>query len=520
LTLFVSVKGEITVQPEQMLVMEGVTKSYSGITVLNNVNFDLKKGEVHALVGENGSGKSTMIKILMGIVPRNSGTIYINGKEVEFSSSMEAAANKVSAVFQELSMIPTLSVADNILLKKERRTKAGLLDKKKTLRQTAELFKKYNINNVPAHAIVSDLSTAQRQLTEIVKAVSSDPEIIIFDEPTSSLTKLEVVSLFEIIEEFKSRGAGIIYISHRMEEIFEITDRVTVLRDGEYVGTRNTKETHVDEIVSMMVGREKEIYKAEDKRDKTKGEVVLELKDVSDKTMFKDMNLKLYKGEILGLAGLVGSGRSELMNLIFGITKTTGGEILINGEKVKIKKPMDAIRHGICMIPENRHLQGLILMHSIEQNLAICNMERFKFFYYLLNFKKLASFTLEAMKKFDIRAESGKKECTKLSGGNQQKVVVAKWISRSPQILIVDEPTNGIDVGAKSQIHRILRQLSNDGVSIILISSEMTELLAHSDRVLVMNNFKIIVEASEITQEQIMTSIIDDISQENVMQAN
>ena len=493
-----------------ILQMKGIDKYYSGIQVLKNVNFDLKAGEVHALVGENGAGKSTLIKILMGIVPKDGGEVLLGGKEVHFASALDASAHKIAAVFQELSLVPQMSVADNIFLMRERTTKAGFLNRKRAISDAEKLFAKYNLN-IKANRIVSDLSTAQRQLTEIIKAVSAESEIIIFDEPTSSLTELEIVSLYKIIKEFKALGAGIIYISHRMEEIFQITDRVTVLRDGEYIGTKETKNTNVDEIISMMVGRSIDIYQSTAKIDRTNVEVALELRGIRDKTRFRGVDLKLYKGEILGIAGLVGSGRSELMDIIYGITKMTHGEILIDNKKVSIKKPKDAIDQGICLIPENRHLQGLILMHNIEQNMATSNMERFMRFKAFINFKRLAGFTLEAMKRFDIRAESGKKLCAQLSGGNQQKVVVAKWISRHPRILIVDEPTNGIDVGAKAQIHEILRQLSDDGVSIILISSEMPELLKHSDRILVMNDYRIIHEAYDITQEEIMSLIIEDI---------
>ena len=499
---------------EPLLVkMEGIEKSYSGVKVLKGVNFELKPGEVHALIGENGAGKSTMIKVLMGIIPRDAGTVYIRGEKKEFHSSQDAAANGIATVFQELSLIPTLSVADNIFLMKEKR-KGIFLDKKTTLEQADELLKSFHLDIDPA-ARVSEISTAQRQLTEICKAAAGNPDVLIFDEPTSSLTEREIASLFEMIETLKKKGMGIVYISHRMEEIFQITDRITVLRDGTYIGTRNTKDTDLDEIIKMMVGRELELYQEGEKRDKTREKVVLELRHVGSKTGFHDINLKLHRGEILGIAGLVGSGRSELMNLVYGIDRITEGEMYLHGKKVEIRRPKDAIRNGICMIPENRHLQGLVLMHSIETNIATANMDKFTRAGCLVDFDKLSEMAAESMKKFDIRAESPQKLTGRLSGGNQQKVVIAKWLCRNPQIIIVDEPTNGVDIGAKTGIHKILKDLSEQGVSIILISSEMPELLNHSDRVVVMNDHRMIAEAAQISQEEIMEKILTDITEQN-----
>jgi ribose transport system ATP-binding protein/inositol transport system ATP-binding protein len=494
--------------------MKDIYKSYSGIEVLHKASFELRVGEIHALIGENGAGKSTMIKILMGIVQRDGGIIQVNGKNVDFASPVDASNHGIAAVFQELSLIPTLSVADNIFLTKEKTVGRVFLNRKANLRKAQEMLTKYNMN-IDAKTTVNNLSAAEKQLVEICKAVTSDPKVIIFDEPTSSLTELEIKTLFGIIEDFKTMGGGVIYISHRMEEIFQLTDRITILRDGNYIDTLATSSTNLDEVISKMVGRELSLYEADTKKSVDKDNVALELKDVSSRTGFTDISMKLYRGEILGIAGLVGSGRSELMNLIYGIDRITDGQVLLNGRKIDIRNPRQAIENGICMIPESRRLQGLVLIHSIEENIATANMSEFLFAKIFVNYRKLTDIAFECMKKFDVRAESPKKLTGNLSGGNQQKVVIAKWLYRKPKVLIVDEPTNGVDVGAKSQIHRLLRQLANDGMSIILISSEMPELLNHSDRILVMNDRRIIHESTDTTQEMIMEVILSDISNHN-----
>lgn len=502
---------------ERFLVsMEGICKSYSGTEVLRKASFNLKAGEVHALVGENGAGKSTIIKILMGIVARDDGVVRINGEAVDFSSPVGASAHGIAAVFQEFSLIPTLSVADNIFLTKEQTIGHIFLNRRANIRKSQEMLAKYGMN-INASLAVGDLSAAQKQLVEICKAISSEPRVLIFDEPTSSLTELETKILFGIIRDFKAAGGGVIYISHRMEEIFQLTDRITILRDGNYIDTLDTEKTNLDEVISKMVGREVSLYET-DVRKRTANaneNALLELKGVASKTGFNNINLKLYRGEILGIAGLVGSGRSELMNLIYGMDRITDGHVFFEGEKVNIRSPRQAIEKGICMIPESRHLQGLVLIHSIEENIATVNMLEFTFAKFFVNYKKLTSIALECMKKFDVRAESPKKLTENLSGGNQQKVVISKWLYRNPKVLIVDEPTNGVDVGAKSQIHKMLRQFTDEGMSIILISSEMPELLNHSDRILVMNDKRIIYESTGTTQEKIMEVILSDISNRN-----
>jgi ABC-type sugar transport system ATPase subunit len=492
---------------KELLYAENITKSYSGVQVLSDVHYDLYPGEVHALIGENGAGKSTLIKILMGITPKDKGDIRVKGTKVDIRNPSDAARYGIAAVFQELSQLNSLTVAENIYLHKEPR-KGPFIDRKEMARNARVLMENYGITLDPATR-VSRLTMAQRQLAELLKAIASRPQILILDEPTSSLTEREIDLLFNVIRRFKKEGAAIIYFSHRMDEIFKITDRVTVLRDGGYVGTEITANLNMDQVISMMVGRNlNAVERRSYKREETP--CVLELKDLRRRGLFDGVSFKLHRGEILGISGLVGSGRSELVRIICGVDCHDGGEMFFNGEKQRFKSVKDAMRRGIVMVPESRHIEGLILGHDIENNLLLPNVRRFMASGMLLRKKALTAFSREQISRYAIKTESSKKIVRKLSGGNQQKVVLAKWLATEPKLLVVDEPTAGIDVGAKQEIYSVMRRLAESGVSIIMVSSDMQEILSQSDRILVMNRYRIIGEFESCTQEQIMELILQD----------
>ena len=492
----------------KLLEMQDITVTFPGVKALSNVSFDLKYGEVHALVGENGAGKSTLIKVLIGVEKSETGEIRIQGKKTVIHNPLDASREKIAAVFQQLSQIPYLTVSENIFLSKS--NSSFLLNRNKMNRFTAEILSKYNITQIKPTDVIAELSTAKRQLSEIVKAISIAPRILVLDEPTSALTEAEAEQLYNIIRELKSEGVGIIYISHRMNELELLADRVTVLRDGACIGTKDMKDITMQDIVNLMVGRNVDLY---DKRespaiDYASAEKMLEVKHVSG-GMFKDISFDLYKGEILGIAGLLGSGRSELMDILFGITKVTAGEIWIDGKQAKINSVNDAMDHGIALIPESRHTQGLILIHSISDNISLPVIKRFQKGLFLKHAQK-NKFAAEMIKKYNIKTNSPLKIVNFLSGGNQQKVVVSKWLSTDPKVLIIDEPTAGIDVTSKAEIHRLISDLTKAGVSVIMISSEMPELLAHSDRVMIMNYYRLVGILEKTDQQAIMQVIMKD----------
>lgn len=491
-----------------LLKMKGITKKYPGVTALDNVDFSLKHGEVHALVGENGAGKSTLIKVLMGIERKDAGSISINGKSVEIHNAQDAAAHKIASVFQELSLIPDLTVGENVFL--TRMKKSLILNRKKMFKDTADILKEYGIELNPRSAI-SDLSAARRQLAEIVKAIAIKPNILVLDEPTASLTEDEVEKLFSTIRIFKEAGIGIIYISHRMNELEIIADRITVLRDGKYIATRDMNDITTKELVSMMVGREVDLHNdnKENPFNYDNPEKAMEIKKLGKKGTFKDISFNLYKGEVLGIAGLVGSGRSELMNLIFGVEQSDSGQIIINGKVSKINNVQDALKNKIAMVPESRHQQGLVLMHSVADNISLPVVKRFQKWGILRESLK-QEFAQKMIDIYKVKTDSPRKIVNYLSGGNQQKVVVAKWLAIDPEILIVDEPTAGVDVGSKAEIHKLIKSLIKKGLSVIMISSEMPELLAYSDRIMVMNDNKILGILKNPSQEEIMNIIMED----------
>ena len=490
------------------LELTGISKAFAGVQALNGVAFDLLPGEVHALVGENGAGKSTLLKIIAGILSRDAGEIRLDGRPVVIRNPHHARTLGVGAVFQELSQIPFLSVAENVYLGHEARWAKVVLDRKGMEQRTEDLLNRYGIPLNP-RAELSRLSAAQRQLAEIAKAVCRRPRILIMDEPTSALTAGETEIVFRIIRDFKQAGMGIIYVSHRMDEVFHVADRVAVLRDGELVDDRNASELDLAEVVRLMVGRHIDLYESKSGAPKPLGEARLEVRDLTRHGAFNDVSFQLHAGEILGIAGLAGSGRSELARAIFGVDRTDAGAILLDGKPVEISCPRDAMQLGIALLPESRSLEGLVLDHSISQNMTLSilkDLQRMGF----VNRSRARQVVDGKIRELGIKPTDVNRIVRYLSGGNQQKVVIAKWILTEPRVLIVDEPTAGIDVHSKSEIHRLLRQLARANVAILMISSELPELLAHSDRVLVMNQGRSLGVVEDADQETIMGRIMQD----------
>lgn len=485
-----------------LLEMKNVNKHFPGVYALKNVNFELEKGQIHALLGENGAGKSTLIKILGGIYSIDSGEIYINGEKVNINSVKDAQEYGISIIHQELVLVPFMTVYENIYLGREITNRAGLVDKNAMLKETQKLLDSFDLK-INADTLISKLTVADQQMIEIIKAVSFNSKILVMDEPTSSLSEKEVNFLFHTIKNLKEQGVGIIYISHRMSELFQVSDKVTVLRDGQYIGSKITKETNNDELISMMVGREITNYYTRTYNET--GETVLEVKNIKRKGVINDISFSVRKGEILGISGLVGAGRSELMRAIFGIDQIDSGDILVNGQKVTIHEPDDAIRHGISLVPENRKDEGLFLIQSVKFNTTFKVLDKFIKFIHV-NGKEENSIVNKYIKEMSIKTPSPDQVVGNLSGGNQQKVVISKWLATNPKVLILDEPTRGVDVGAKAEIYSIMNELVASGLSIIMISSELPEIINMSDRVLVMCRGSIAGSLSRegLTQEKIM----------------
>lgn len=464
----------------------GIDKSFSGVTVLKGAELCIKEGELHALMGENGAGKSTLMKIIMGIYTKDAGSVKLDGKEVDFKSAREALDAGISMIHQELSPIPEMTVAENVFLGREHKKFKGMpfVDKKELNRMTQELLVEYKLDEyIRPNMKMKDLNIAQIQMMEIIKAVSYNSKVIIMDEPTSSLSDKETVTLFKIIDSLKSKGVGIIYISHRMEEVFELADRVSVLRDGQFIGCVNVAEASREQLINMMVGRELE--GGYPKNTAKKGDVVLELKNFTRKGVFEDVNLKVHAGEILGMAGLVGAGRSEVMRALVGYDKLDSGEIILEGKQITIKHPHDAVENHIIMASEDRKQLGLVLCRSIRENVSLQNFDKLANASFI-NKPKEKSVAKEYTEKMATKMNGIEDLVSSLSGGNQQKVVLAKCLLSEPKVLIMDEPTRGIDVGAKAAIYNIMIELAKQGIAIIMISSEMPELIGMSDRVIVM----------------------------------
>ena len=488
-----------------ILSMKGITKSFSGVAALKNAALDLKAGEVVALMGENGAGKSTLMKILTGIYSKDSGEIQYMGQEVCFKGPAESEEAGISIVHQELNMMNDLTVAQNLFIGREEMN-GFLIDDKKMNEKARELFKILKIDINPAEKI-GNLTVGKQQMVEIAKAISSKAKVIIFDEPTAALTDSEIEELFKVIRDLKKQGTGMVYISHRMDEINVISDRVIVMRDGEYVGTLITKECSKDDIIKLMVGRA--IF-GEPKTASNVAKdapVVLKCENLNRGKAVKDVSFELRKGEILGFSGLMGAGRTEVARLIFGADKKDSGKIFINGKEVTINTPQDAVAHGIGYLSEDRKRYGLIVDKSVEENTVISSLNDFVkgFFIDKAKSKEVSQKYVESLK---TKTPGVSQLVKKLSGGNQQKVVIAKWLVRNSDILIFDEPTRGIDVGAKSEIYALMERLAKEGKSIIMISSELPEVLRMSDMVIVMCEGRItgILDIAEANQEVIMQS--------------
>ena len=492
-----------------ILEMKGIVKSFGPVKALKGVDFDLRAGEVHALMGENGAGKSTLMKVLTGIHDANEGTIHYNGKQVAYSKPKEAMEDGIVIVHQELNMMNHLTVAQNIFIGREEFRHNWLIDDGASIKKAKKLFDLLKLDINPTEK-VGNLTVGKQQMVEIAKALSMDAKVIVFDEPTAALTESEINELFVIIDDLRAKGVGIIYISHRMDEIARITDRVTVMRDGEYVGTVNTKETTKDEIIAMMVGRT--IY--EDPKAASAvvddAPVVLEVKNLKAGSSVKDVSFQLRKGEILGFSGLMGAGRTEVARLLFGADKKESGTIFVNGKEVTINSPQDAIREGIGYLSEDRKRFGCIVDMTIADNTVMTNLDHYiKGF--LIDDREIVKVSDKFVDSLKTKTPSSKQLVRNLSGGNQQKVVIAKWLEQNSDILIFDEPTRGIDVGAKSEIYTLMNSLVAQGKSIIMISSELTEILRMSDRIVVMCEGRKTgeLDISQATQERILALATD-----------
>lgn len=486
--------------------MEGIEKHFPGVHALNQCRFELLPGEIHALVGENGAGKSTLMKVLTGVYQKDGGRILYKGQEVEIADTKTAQDMGISMIHQELNLMPDLTVAQNIYIGREPRRAIRLfLDEKKLNEQAQILFDRLKLNLDP-RTRVSELTVAKQQMVEIAKALSFQSDVLIMDEPTAALTESETEELFRIIQQLKESGVGIVYISHRMEELKRIADRITVMRDGCYIDTVRTREVSIEEIISMMVGRN---ISRQAKPNVAKGsdETVLEVKNLNRGNVLKNISFSLRKGEILGISGLMGAGRTELARVIFGADPFDSGEIHVHGQKADIRGPHDAVKHGIGYLSEDRKRFGLMLDMDVKTNIAVASLQRFTRWLGFMNDSRISDFSAKSAEALKVKTPSIYQQVKFLSGGNQQKVVIGKWLTRDCDILIFDEPTRGIDVGAKEEIYKLLHELSEQGKSIIMISSELPEILRMSHRILVMCEGRITGELSPelATQEAVMT---------------
>ena len=487
---------------DYVLQLQHIRKTYPGVVALNDVSLEVKKGEIHALVGENGAGKSTLIKTCSGAVVPDSGKIIVNDKEFDSMTPQLSMKNGIAVIYQEFNLVGGLSVAENIFLGRSIR-KGIVIDKKAMIRETEKIFKTLNISIDP-NMLVRNLSVGYQQMVEIAKAIQQDAKILIMDEPSAPLTKAEVSTMFEIIDKLKESGVSIIYLSHRLDEIFRLSDRVTVLRDGTYIKTLATQDTDVDELISLMVGREL-TEKFPGRENCIRDDVVLEVRNLSGNGD-KNISFSIRKGEILGLGGLVGAGRTELAQMIFGAAQKTDGTIFLNGKEISPKSPRDAIDLGIALVPEDRKSQGVLLGLSIKKNINMPIYKRISKFS-VINRKNENDVAEEYMKDIRIKAPSSQQLVKNLSGGNQQKVILGKWLAANSELIIFDEPTRGIDVGAKYEIYKLMNELVENGKTILLISSEMEELMGMSDRIIVLSEGKMTgeIEKENFNQENIMS---------------
>lgn len=490
------------------LSMRSISKSFSGVAVLKNINIDLYKGEVHALMGENGAGKSTLMKIMAGIHRPDKGEIIYRGQLTTWPNAMVAREKGISVIHQELNLSPNITIGENVLMgTKFPKNKFGMVDWKRVHERARFLLQSIG-SDLDPRAYVSTLSIAQQQMVEIARALSIEAEVLVMDEPTASLTHKEIDRLFVIIHELKQKGVAIVYISHRMDEIFKISDRCTILRDGQWITSVPITETNPEHLVKTMVGRElNDLFQKPPShtnwiKNKTP---VLEIKNLSDNKQVKNISLEVHSGEIVGISGLVGAGRTELVRTIFGLSPRSGGEIWINGQPVDIASPEDAMRHGIAHVPESRKDQGLFLNMSVKENIMMAEMFRYRKAR-LLDWSKIDNEADIYIRELGIKTASKEQKVVSLSGGNQQKALLARWLSIKPKVLLLDEPTRGVDIGAKTEIHKVIYKLAKNGLAVLMISSELPEILALSDRILVMHEgtLRANLLREEATQEKIM----------------
>jgi inositol transport system ATP-binding protein len=486
---------------EQLLKVRGLSKSFLGIKALDNIHFDLNRGEVHAIMGENGAGKSTFMKILIGLLKADSGSISLNSEQIEHMDVYSIMQKGIAMIHQEILMIPELTVAQNIYLGRESK-RAFLLDEKAIIQQAEELLSSMGLD-IQVRTKVKYLSIAELQLIEIAKAVSNNASVIIMDEPSSALSEKEVEILFKIIKDLKNKGVAIIYISHKMEEIYQISDRITVLRDGQFIATKNTADLDKNSLIALMVGREiEELFTT---KSLAKDEIVLKVKNLHKKGKFSDINFEVHAGEVLGIAGLMGAGRTEIARAIFGLDSFDSGEILLKGKTVQIRSPKEAIKHGIGYVSEDRKALGFIPDLSVNQNISLSSILNYSK-RWLIDEKKEREATAKIAHELKIKASGPNQKVINLSGGNQQKVVIARVLMASPLLIILDEPTRGIDIGAKQEIYKLIRELTKNGLAVIMISSELPEILGMSNRILVLSKGKqtAILTQKEANQEKIM----------------
>lgn len=491
---------------DYILELQGIKKSFPGVLALDGVDFNLRPGEVHALVGENGAGKSTLIKVVSGVHQPDAGEIRLQGLPVTFPNPLVAQQHGVAAIYQEPTLFPDLSIAENIFIGHQPvRSVTRHVDWKRMYEQAGELLNSLGVNLDP-RARVRGLSVAQQQMVEIAKALSLSARILIMDEPTSALTLRDVEDLFRITRQLREAGTGIIFISHRLEEAFELADRITVLRDGHYVGTRTVKDVTTDEVIQMMVGRTLDTLFP--KEEVTPGEVMLRVDGLTKEGMFQDVCFESRRGEILGLAGLVGARRTNVAHAIFGISPADSGTIWVDGRQVNIGSPRDALALGVVYVPEDRQHQGLVLPMDITQNVTLPILKEFARQGGWLDNDAEQQTTQRFVERLDVRATGLWQKVQELSGGNQQKVVLAKWLAARPRILILDEPTRGIDVGTKAAVHKLMSKLAGQGMTILMISSELPEILGMSDRIVVMYEGRVTAHFTrdEATQEKIMAA--------------
>jgi ribose transport system ATP-binding protein len=474
----------------KILEFKNISKIYPGVKALESVSFGINREEIHAIVGENGAGKSTLLKILCGLTYMNSGQILLNNKVINIMNNHQTRQLGISIIPQEISLIPKMTVADNVFLGHYPLKITGIVNSNKLFAETNKLIRMLKTEHIHPRDLIDNYSTAKKQIVEIIKALSFNVSILALDEPTSSISRIEIDNLFRLLRSLKASGKTIIFVSHQLKEVFEIADRITVLKDGRYIATRNKKDTSIDEIVRLMVGRELKDYYPKRTKNDIKSKNILEVKNLKKDGLFSDINFTLKKGEILGVFGLVGSGRTEIVKAIFGALKLNDGEIYLEGEQLRTTGIENTIKCGIGLVPEDRHGEGLILCLSVMENLTLpvlrwMNKKGF------IKLKEQEKTTIRFIKDLNIKTSSKNTIISNLSGGNQQKVSIAKWLAAKSKILILDEPTRGVDVGAKAEIYKIMRNLTNKGLSIIMISSELPEILHLSDRILAVSKGKI-----------------------------